>query len=150
MKSRNVLIEAHHLTQVYSGKTALDVDAFRVCAGEFVAILGGSGSGKSTFLRLLAGIETPTRGGMNWFDRDGQITKHRPLMMWQSLALFPSLSVGQNIAFGLKARRIPSERRRKLVNEMLDRVELPGYDDRHISTLSGGELRRVALARALV
>lgn len=121
--------------------------------GEFLAIMGSSGCGKTTTLRMLAGLETPSEGEVRL---DGQrINELKPSqretpMVWQSLALFPFLSVIKNVEFGLKMRGMPADERREKSMEWLERMEIAELADRAIDQLSGGQKQRVALARALV
>jgi putative spermidine/putrescine transport system ATP-binding protein len=120
--------------------------------GRFVCFLGPSGCGKTTLLRLIAGLETPTRGHILL---DGASITRTPAhkrnfgMVFQSLALFPHLSVGENVTYSLKVRHIKKGTRRKRAAELLDLVQLSDFEDRHISQLSGGQRQRVAIARAL-
>jgi putative spermidine/putrescine transport system ATP-binding protein len=120
--------------------------------GKFVCLLGPSGCGKTTLLRLIAGLELPTTGRISL---DGADLTHTPAhkrqfgMVFQSLALFPHLTVGENIAYGLSIRGVDKAQRRKRADELLELVRLPGVADRHISQLSGGQRQRVAIARAL-
>jgi putative spermidine/putrescine transport system ATP-binding protein len=120
--------------------------------GRFVCFLGPSGCGKTTLLRLIAGLERPTRGRILLEEHD--ITEHPAHrrnfgMVFQSLALFPHLSVGENIAYSLRIRKADPAARRRRVDELLELVRLPGYAGRHTSQLSGGQRQRVAIARAL-
>jgi putative spermidine/putrescine transport system ATP-binding protein len=120
--------------------------------GQLVCLLGPSGCGKTTLLRLIAGLETPSEGRILLDDQDlTQVPAHRRRfgMVFQSLALFPHLSVGENIAYGLKIRGIGVAERRGKAEELLALVRLPGVGERHISQLSGGQRQRVAIARAL-
>lgn len=120
--------------------------------GRFVCFLGPSGCGKTTLLRLVAGLERPSAGRIFLDSRDitDQPAYQRNFgMVFQSLALFPHLSVGDNIAYSLRVRKVARATRRHRVDELLDLVRLPGYADRHISQLSGGQRQRVAIARAL-
>ena len=120
--------------------------------GQFVCFLGPSGCGKTTLLRLIAGLENPTRGRILL---DAKEITHTPAhkrnfgMVFQSLALFPHLTVGENVAYSLKVRQVEKATRRKRATELLDLVQLTGFMDRHISQLSGGQQQRVAIARAL-
>ncbi len=120
--------------------------------GQFVCFLGPSGCGKTTLLRLIAGLENPTRGRILL---DTKEITHTPAhkrnfgMVFQSLALFPHLTVGENVAYSLKVRQVDKTARRKRAAELLDLVQLSGFMDRHISQLSGGQQQRVAIARAL-
>jgi putative spermidine/putrescine transport system ATP-binding protein len=120
--------------------------------GKFVCLLGPSGCGKTTLLRLIAGLELPTTGRILL---DGSDLTETPAhkrefgMVFQSLALFPHLTVGENIAYSLNVRGVAKPDRRKRAEELLELVRLPGVADRHISQLSGGQRQRVAIARAL-
>ena len=121
--------------------------------GDFVAIMGPSGCGKTTTLRMLAGLETPTSGHILYhgqpIDEIPPWRREMPLV-WQSYALFPFLSVLDNIAFGLKSRKIPKVERRARAHSWLERLGIGEMAHRMPSTLSGGQAQRVALARALV
>jgi putative spermidine/putrescine transport system ATP-binding protein len=120
--------------------------------GQFVCFLGPSGCGKTTLLRLIAGLEKPTRGRILLEDEDITDTPaHRRNfgMVFQSLALFPHLTVGENVAYSLRVRNVHKATREKRVGELLDLVRLPGLAERHIAQLSGGQQQRVAIARAL-
>jgi putrescine transport system ATP-binding protein len=128
-----------------------DVD-LSIYRGELFSLLGGSGSGKTTLLRMLAGFEQPSEGKIfiDGVDMAGIPPYERPVnMMFQSYALFPHMSVEQNIAFGLKQDRMGSEQIRERVAEMLDLVQLDKFAGRRPHQLSGGQRQRVALARAL-
>jgi putative spermidine/putrescine transport system ATP-binding protein len=120
--------------------------------GEFVSFLGPSGCGKTTTLRMIAGFEQPTGGTIVL---DGQDITHRPPnrrnvgMVFQSYALFPNMTVADNIGFGLKIRKRPGDQVRKRVGELLDLINLPDKGKRYPYQLSGGQQQRVALARAL-
>ncbi len=121
-------------------------------AGKLIAFLGPSGCGKTTLLRLIAGLETPNEGRVLLDGEDvTEVPTHRRNvgMVFQSLALFPHLSVGENIAYGLRIRGIGLEARQRRTAELLGLVRLPGVADRHVSALSGGQRQRVAMARAL-
>ena len=137
-----------------AGETAavdgLDVE---IRDGEFFSLLGPSGSGKTTTLRMIAGFERPTSGTIRLYGRD--VTRLPPNerdvnTVFQDYALFPHMSVAQNIAYGLEVRRVPKEQHAEQVREVLRMVRLEGYDDRKPAQLSGGQRQRVALARALV
>ncbi len=121
--------------------------------GTFVCLLGPSGCGKTTLLRMVAGLDLPTAGkiALDGQDITNVPTHQRDLgMVFQSLALFPHLTVGENIAYPLRIRRRPKEEQAKRVDELLAMIHLPGYADRPVSKLSGGQRQRVAIARALV
>jgi putative spermidine/putrescine transport system ATP-binding protein len=120
--------------------------------GTFVCLLGPSGCGKTTLLRMIAGLEDPTKGAIliDGADITKTPTHRRNLgMVFQSLALFPHLSVGQNIQYPLKIRNVPLAERKAREEELLSLVHMPGYADRPVSKLSGGQRQRVAIARAL-
>ena len=130
--------------------TAVDGVSLDVAPGEVVALLGASGSGKSSLLRAIAGLEPLAEGRITWDGRDlaGTPTHKRNFgMMFQEPALFPSLTVGKNVAYGL--HKLPRGRRPEVVDRFLELVGLPGYQDRKVTELSGGQAQRVALARAL-
>jgi spermidine/putrescine transport system ATP-binding protein len=147
------LLRVRGLTKEFGDLVAVDDVDFDVEDGEFVSILGPSGSGKSTVLRMVAGFEEPTDGeialddvevvGSPPFERDVN-------MVFQDLALFPHLTVAENIGYGLKQSGVPADERRERTERMLEMVRLEGYGDRSPAELSGGEQQRVALARALV
>jgi putative spermidine/putrescine transport system ATP-binding protein len=134
--------------------TVAAVEGFDLAAerGEFVSFLGPSGCGKTTTLRMIAGFELPTAGEIRV---DGADISRRPPnqrnvgMVFQSYALFPNMSVADNIGFGLKVRKRPADQVRRKVGELLELIELPGRGDRYPYQLSGGQQQRVALARAL-
>ena len=121
--------------------------------GEFLAIMGPSGCGKTTTLRMLSGLEEPTIGEVRM---NGQVmNKVKPHerdtpLVWQSLALFPFLSVIENVEFGLKMRGVDKLERKKRALEWLEKLDILEFSKRDISTLSGGQKQRVALARSLV
>jgi putative spermidine/putrescine transport system ATP-binding protein len=120
--------------------------------GRFVCFLGPSGCGKTTLLRLIAGLEQPSRGRILLEEADltGLPAHQRNFgMVFQSLALFPHLTVGENIAYSLRIRKKADGDCRRRVDELLELVRLPGFAGRHISQLSGGQRQRVAIARAL-
>ena len=147
------LLSVRGLTKRFGDLTAVDDADFDVEDGEFVSILGPSGSGKSTILRMVAGFETPTEGEIVLAGEDivGTPPFERDInMVFQNLALFPHLTVAENIEYGLKQRGVPKGEREQRTEEMLEMVRLPGYGPRDPSELSGGEQQRVALARALV
>lgn len=140
------------LRKDYGAGAAVDGINLEVDAGEFIAILGPSGCGKSTVLGLVGGFVEPD-GGDVLVDRVsilGMAPEKRPsAMVFQNLALFPHLTVAGNISFGLRAHRLSREMIAKRVPELLDLVQLAGFENRHIGSLSGGQRQRVAIARAL-
>ncbi len=132
---------------------ALDGIDLNVEPGELFFLLGASGCGKTTLLRCIAGLETPTSGVIRFGDTDVTRTpphKREAAMVFQSYALWPHLTVGQNIAFGLEERKIPKPEIKRRVEEALEMVRLPGFGSRGIDQMSGGQQQRVSLARALV
>jgi thiamine transport system ATP-binding protein len=136
----------------YDGKPVLDGTSLYVGAGEVVALVGPSGSGKSTLLRVIAGLIAPDRGSVivDGVDVTSVLTHRRSIgMVFQDEQLFPHLSVGDNIGFGLKVAGMPSQARRQRISELLELVGLDGLLERRIDNLSGGEAKRVALARSL-
>lgn len=153
-KSENI-IELKHISKVYSDNGFKAVDDFNleVKRGEFVTFLGPSGCGKTTTLRMIAGFELPTDGQilLNGEDISQLPANKRPInTVFQRYALFPHMNIYENIAFGLKLKKLPKEEIRKKVKHVLDMVDLEGFEDRKISTLSGGQQQRIAIARALV
>jgi putrescine transport system ATP-binding protein len=145
-------LRVERLTKRFDEVTAVDDVSFAIPKGEIFALLGSSGCGKSTLLRMLAGFETPTTGGI--FLEGQEISRLRPFerhinMMFQSYALFPHLSVWENIAFGLKRHKQEKARIEQQVERMLNLVQLKPYAQRKPHQLSGGQQQRVALARSL-
>jgi spermidine/putrescine transport system ATP-binding protein len=140
----------HKAFGTYAAVKSLDLDIHR---GEFLALMGPSGCGKTTTLRMLAGLEAPTSGTIT---SGGTVMNdvpphHRDTpLVWQSLALFPFLSVVENVEFGLRMRGIAARERRERAMMWLDRMQLKGFETRRIDQLSGGQRQRVALARSLV
>jgi spermidine/putrescine transport system ATP-binding protein len=124
-----------------------------IAGGEFFSLLGPSGCGKTTTLRMIAGFEEPTAGQILLYGKDmvGVPANRRDLnMVFQSYALFPHMSVFENVAFGLRRRKLPGREISQRVNEMLELVDLTGREKRRPRDMSGGQQQRVALARALV
>ena len=151
-KAVTPLLEIRNLTKSFDGQNAVDDVNLTIYQGEIFALLGASGCGKSTLLRMLAGFETPSSGQIML---DGKDLSHvppyqRPVnMMFQSYALFPHMTVEQNIAFGLKQDRLPKAEIAARVSEMLALVHMEEYAKRKPHQLSGGQRQRVALARSL-
>ena len=132
--------------------TAVDGVTLEVAPGEVVALLGPSGSGKSSLLRAVAGLEPVSAGSVTWDGRDlAGVPVHRRGfgLMFQDGQLFPHRDVAGNVAFGLEMQGVPVAERRAIVRDLLEVVGLAGFDQRPVSTLSGGERQRVALARSL-
>jgi putrescine transport system ATP-binding protein len=146
------LLRVDGVTKRFGAFTAVDKLSLDIRAGEFFALLGPSGCGKTTLLRMLAGFETPDAGKILLNGKDiAQVLPHqRPLnMMFQNYALFPHLSVRDNIAFGLKRANMPRPQIAARVAEMVALVKLEGLEKRKPDQLSGGQKQRVALARSL-
>ena len=153
-KSENI-IELKDICKVYddNGFKAVDNFNLQVKRGEFVTFLGPSGCGKTTTLRMIAGFEMPTSGQilLNGEDISQLPANKRPInTVFQRYALFPHMNIYDNIAFGLKLKKLPKDVIRKKVKRVLSIVDLEGFEDRKISTLSGGQQQRIAIARALV
>lgn len=123
--------------------TAFENVSFEVAPGEFLAVIGPSGCGKSTLLRNLAGLQTPTSGKIEYS------TPPKIGMVFQNFALFPYLTVFENIEFGLKMQGMEKNKRKALVYELIGEVGLSGYEQKHPKELSGGMKQRVGIARAL-
>lgn len=149
------IIELKHISKIYSDNGFKAVDDFNLTVkrGEFVTFLGPSGCGKTTTLRMIAGFEMPTDGEilLNGEDISQLPANKRPInTVFQRYALFPHMNIYENIAFGLKLKKLPKEEIKKKVKHVLDMVDLEGFENRKISTLSGGQQQRIAIARALV
>ncbi len=149
----DVLIDLKNLTFLYDGEKVLDDLSLQIRDKEFVTLLGPSGCGKTTTLRLIGGFLTPHSGDV-FFDgkRINDIPPHKREVntVFQRYALFPHLNVYDNVAFGLKVKKLPKAEIHKRVTEMLETVNLSGFEKRNVSQLSGGQQQRVAIARALV
>jgi len=146
-------IVLENVTKRFGRVTAVDHVSFRAESGKFVVLLGPSGCGKSTVLRLIAGLEDVSEGRVTIDGRDvTRLTpeKRRVSMVFQSYALFPHLTVAENIVFGLKVRRLPEAQRRARLARVAELVGLSELLDRKPQQLSGGQRQRVALARAIV
>jgi putrescine transport system ATP-binding protein len=149
---KEVLVKIDRVTKKFDETIAVDDVSLQIHKGEIFALLGGSGSGKSTLLRMLAGFERPTEGRifLDGEDITDMPPYKRPInMMFQSYALFPHMTVAQNIAFGLKQDKMPSAEIDARVAEMLKLVHMTQYARRKPHQLSGGQRQRVALARSL-
>jgi len=146
-------LRIENITKKFGEFTAVDNISLDIYKNELFCLLGGSGSGKSTLLRMLAGFEAPTSGRIliDGIDMAGIQPWKRPVnMMFQSYALFPHLSVADNVAFGLKREGVSRSETKQRVEQMLDMVQLGHLGKRKPHQLSGGQRQRVALARALV
>ncbi|MGF6763481.1 putative spermidine/putrescine transport system ATP-binding protein [Paraburkholderia sp. GAS33] len=145
-------LEIENLHKSFGANTALHHFDMKIERGEFITFLGPSGCGKTTVLRMIAGFENPTRGVIRLDGRDVTHlrTRQRKVgMVFQSYALFPNMTVADNIGFSLRVERRPQDEIRKRVGEMLDLIKLPNIAERYPWQLSGGQQQRVALARAL-
>ena len=141
------------VSKSWDAATALHPTDLTLATGEFSVLLGPSGCGKTTTLRLIAGLESPTTGKIKIFDHDvTQVpsSQRGVSMVFQNYALFPHLSVAENIVFGLRVRRVPSAELQSRLKKVLDLLSLTAYQERKPGQLSGGQQQRVALARALV
>jgi len=141
------------VSKSWDAATALHPTDLTLATGEFSVLLGPSGCGKTTTLRLIAGLESPTTGKIKIFDHDvTQVpsSQRGVSMVFQNYALFPHLSVAENIVFGLRVRRVPSTELQSRLKKVLDLLSLTAYQERKPGQLSGGQQQRVALARALV
>ena len=147
------LLSIQNVTKTFNEFVAVDNVVLDIYRGELFSLLGGSGCGKTTLLRMLAGFETPTSGKIliDGKDMSGVPPYERPTnMMFQNYALFPHMSVEKNIAFGLEQDGLSRSKIKERTNDILRLVELQGYELRRPQQLSGGQRQRVALARALV
>lgn len=150
---RKPIISFENITKRYGKVVAVDDVSLTIEEGEFFSLLGPSGCGKTTLLRMLAGFEVPTEGRILIDGQDVSQTppNKRPVnMVFQSYAVFPHMSVADNVAYGLKVDGVPAAERARRVEEALALVKLEGYGVRKPDQLSGGQRQRVALARALV
>lgn len=135
------------------GEAVLDNISLEISKGEFITLLGSSGCGKTTTLRIIAGLEQPDAGSvwLNGREVTGLEPNQRDVnTVFQNYALFPHMNVAENIGYGLKLKKVPKSEIRKKVSQMLELVQLEGYEKRKPSELSGGQKQRVAIARALV
>lgn len=147
------ILEVDHIVKRFGEVRAVDDVSISVRRGEFLTLLGPSGCGKTTLLRIIAGFESQSTGDLRIGGRsmNGVRPFNRPIgIVFQNLALFPHLSVRENVAFGLRARRVEASDIQAQVAGVLALVELSGFEERRIHELSGGQKQRVALARALV
>ncbi|MDR7434529.1 MAG: ABC transporter ATP-binding protein [Armatimonadota bacterium] len=151
--NQEVEVQLVEVTKRFGDVTAVESVSFTVHKGEFFSLLGPSGCGKTTTLRLIGGFEFPDTGEVYLNGRPmGRIPPNRreTNMVFQRLALFPHYSVFENVAFGLRMKRVPEAEIRRRVTTVLEMVQMSGFETRRITELSGGQQQRVALARALV
>jgi ABC-type Fe3+/spermidine/putrescine transport system ATPase subunit len=145
-------IRIENLTKRFGSVVAVDQVSFNVAAGQFVVLLGPSGSGKTTILRMVAGLEIPDSGRVWFGDHDTTRTpahKRGVGYVFQRASMFPHYTVRENIAWGLKLRKVPQAEVEQRVAEMIDLVQLDGLEERFATQLSGGQAQRVVIARAL-
>ncbi|TMB23340.1 MAG: sulfate/molybdate ABC transporter ATP-binding protein [Deltaproteobacteria bacterium] len=145
-------ITVERVTKCFGTFVALSEVSLEVPSGALLALLGPSGSGKTTLLRIIAGLEPPDAGAVRYHDEDvthAPVTERNVGFVFQHYALFRHLSVFENVAFGLRVRKVPRARVRERVRELLRLVQLEGYERSLPAQLSGGQRQRVALARAL-
>ena len=149
----NVIISLQNVSKYFGNIVALENFSAEIFKGEFFSLLGPSGCGKTTLLRTIAGLEAPSSGKVfiDGQSMEGIPANNRPTnMVFQSYAIFPHMTVGENVGFGLRKKSFTREEKLRKVAESLNMVGLGGYQDRASNTLSGGQRQRVALARALI
>ena len=149
----NLILELRDITKSFGETRVLRGISIGIRQGEFITFLGSSGCGKTTTLRIIAGLEEPDSGSVILEGRD--VTALAPNLrdvntVFQSYALFPHMNVEQNISYSLRLKKVGKKEQKKAVEEALEQVQLPGYQRRMPSELSGGQRQRVAIARALV
>ena len=153
MAKSDIIIDIKHVSKSFGDKTVLDDINLYVKRGEFITLLGPSGCGKTTMLRMIAGFTSVDQGEILLDGKDlGGIPPHkRPLnTVFQKYALFPHLDVYDNVAFGLKLKKVPEDEIARKVSKVLKLVSMSDYEDRDVNSLSGGQQQRIAIARALV
>lgn len=147
------LVELDEIQKQFGDVTAVETADFSVRRGEFFTLVGPSGCGKTTTLRMISGFERPTDGSIRIEGREMAAVPPEARdtnLVFQHLSLFPHMSVGENVGYGLKKGGVGADERRERIDEYLDLVDLAGFADRDPGDLSGGQQQRVALARALV
>ena len=151
--SNNDFLVLKNITKSFGKSTVIDNLDLTIKRGTMVTLLGPSGCGKTTVLRLVAGLENPTSGQIFIDGEDvtkSSIQNRDICIVFQSYALFPHMSIGDNVGYGLRMQGVGKEERAKRVKEALELVDLAGFEDRFVDQISGGQQQRVALARALV
>lgn len=153
MTEKEIVLELRNITKSFGETEVLKGISLKLNEGEFVTFLGSSGCGKTTILRIIAGLEYPDGGEVRIEGKDVKTfgpEKRNVNMVFQNYALFPHMNVEQNIGYGLKLKGVPKEEIKKRVKEMLKLVQLEGFETRKPSAMSGGQRQRVAIARALI
>ncbi|MXN88520.1 ferric ABC transporter ATP-binding protein [Pasteurella canis] len=151
--SNNDFLVLKNITKAFGKAVVIDDLNLNIKRGTMVTLLGPSGCGKTTVLRLVAGLESPTSGQIFIDGEDvtkSSIQNRDICIVFQSYALFPHMSIGDNVGYGLKMQGVSKEERTQRVKEALELVDLAGFEDRYVDQISGGQQQRVALARALV
>lgn len=150
----NIVVKLEHVSKCFDGERNVIKDlSMEVKEGEFLTLLGPSGCGKTTILRMISGLETVTSGKVYIDSVDVtniEAANREVNTIFQNLAVFPHMTVFENIAFGLKMRKVGKEEIKKRVYKTLKLVDLEGFEDRKPSQLSGGQLQRVAIARGII
>ena len=149
----NDFLVLKNVTKAFGKSVVIDDLDLTIKRGTMVTLLGPSGCGKTTILRLVAGLENPTSGQIFIDGEDvtkSSIQNRDICIVFQSYALFPHMSVGDNVGYGLRMQNVSKEERKQRVKEALELVDLAGFEDRYVDQISGGQQQRVALARALV
>ena len=153
MEEKKVMVELKHVDKFFGENHVVKDISLPVYQGEFLTILGSSGSGKTTTLRMIGGFDKPNGGEI--FVAGANVAHKEPFerdvnTVFQNYALFPHMTVAENIAYGLRMKHVPKQEIKKRVNEMLELVQLKDFGPRQISELSGGQKQRIAIARAVV
>lgn len=151
--SNNDFLVLKNITKAFGKAVVIDNLNLNIKRGTMVTLLGPSGCGKTTVLRLVAGLESPTSGQIFIDGEDvtkSSIQNRDICIVFQSYALFPHMSIGDNVGYGLKMQGVSKEERQQRVKEALELVDLAGFEERYVDQISGGQQQRVALARALV
>ena len=149
----NDFLVLKNVTKAFGKSVVIDDLDLNIKRGTMVTLLGPSGCGKTTILRLVAGLENPTSGQIFIDGEDvtkSSIQNRDICIVFQSYALFPHMSIGDNVGYGLRMQNVSKEERKQRVKEALELVDLAGFEDRYVDQISGGQQQRVALARALV
>jgi len=149
----NDFLVLKNVTKAFGKSVVIDNLDLTIKRGTMVTLLGPSGCGKTTILRLVAGLENPTSGQIFIDGEDvtkSSIQNRDICIVFQSYALFPHMSIGDNVGYGLRMQNVNKEERKQRVKEALELVDLAGFEDRYVDQISGGQQQRVALARALV